>query len=174
MKNFFIILTLFFISHNLFSQKTEGISLDDEPTFVDTGGYVNVDSLQSYNKELITGSYILADNAWFTDEHFTMLEKINYLKEHKNSFQYFYFVRNGKILEETNIAEKDVKFVKDVSFNYGSWFIDKDQLNIVMSGFSINHGKFEYRIVYSFKKVNKDIELTIVQKKLVTEDMPDH
>ena len=174
MKKISLFLLLFLCFNTLFAQQFVGISLDDEPQKIDSNGHVNVDSLQTYNKELVTGSYIFDNSSWFTDETFTLLEKINYLKENKKSFQYFFFARNGKIEENVNIAENDLKFVKDVTFNYASWFIDKDKINIVMSGFSNVHGKFEYRLSYSFKKVGKDLDLHIFEKKLVAEDKLDH
>ena len=167
----FTFLITFFCINSLFSQQTEGIYLDmDEPT-TDTIVFVNIDSIKRYQTDEITNAYVLADGAWFTKDEFTLVEKLNFISENRSkSFEYFYFTRSGKIEVSTNINDKDVKLTQETKLIYGAWFIDKDKLNIVLNGFNLIHGKFEYRIIYDYKKVGKNIELTIFDKKLITEE----
>jgi hypothetical protein len=165
---FFLVL---FCNNSLFSQKTEGIYLDMDEPITDTIVYVNIDSIKRFQTEEITNAYVLDGDAWFSNDEFTLVEKLNFISENRSkSFEYFYFTRSGKIEVSTNISDKDVKFAQETKLIYGAWFIDKDKLNIVLNGFNLIHGKFEYRIVYDYKKSDNNINLKIVDKKLINEE----
>lgn len=174
MKNILLILLLMLSVFITNAQQTQGITLDEDPvTTTDTLGF-NMDSLQTYHKNLICGAYVLGEGEWFSKDQILLTEKLEYIKEGHNAFEYFFFNRNGKIEEGMQINDTKIRFIKDVTISYGAWFIDKDKLNIVLNGFSIKYGKFEYRISYSYKKIGKNIELTVFERKVIAEDTQIH
>ncbi|MEI6310844.1 MAG: hypothetical protein WCP57_01155 [Bacteroidota bacterium] len=62
-----------FLAFSSFCQQVQGISLDDDPAEEVSSSTTNYDSLQNYEKELITGAYVIGDKEWFTSDtiHFT-------------------------------------------------------------------------------------------------------
>lgn len=102
---------------------------------------------------MVTGAYELNDKEWFTKDTIHFTEKLNYIKTHRSTFEYFFFNRNGKVKVNTYVPDNAIKFLKDVTLNYGTWFFDKDKLNVVLNGFSNTYGKFEYRIAYDFFQI---------------------
>lgn len=165
MKFIYTILLVLLV-FSCFSQQTQGISLDDEATEEVSTSTTNYDSLQNYEKELVTGAYVLGDKEWFTKDTIHLTEKLNYIKTHRSTFEYFFFNRNGKVEVNTYVPDNAIKFLKDVTINYGTWFFDKDKLNVVLNGFSNTYGKFEYRIAYDFIKSGTNIILITHERKL--------
>lgn len=174
MNKLLFLFLIFAATLTSFGQQIKGISLDEPETITDTSGHVNVDSLQSFHKEIVTGAYMFANNAWFTSDEFTLIEKLEAIKNGNKAFQYFFFARNGKIEEGTYLANGEIKFVKDATLSYGAWFFDKDKLNVVLNGFSVLHGKFQYRIVYSYIKTGNNLTLKVVEKKLSVDELIEH
>ena len=55
----------------------------DEP-ITDTIVYVNIDSIKRFQTEEITNAYVLDGDAWFSNDEFTLVEKLNFISENRS------------------------------------------------------------------------------------------